>query len=47
MLGDRKKLTGSFYKISQAARSYRGKMLGLYVIHLFCMAIMEFYDIRG
>ena len=41
------KLVGSFYNISPAASSYRWKMLGLCAIHLFWLAIMELYDIKG
>ena len=42
-----RKLAGSFYEISLASSSYRGKILVLCAIHLFCLAIMEFYDIKG
>ena len=42
-----RKLAGSFYQIPLAASSYREEMLGLCVIHLFCLAIMEFYDIKA
>jgi hypothetical protein len=35
---------GSFCEINKIAGSYRGELLGLLVIHVFILAVCEFYD---
>ena len=41
----RKQLICSFYEHSPKAGSYRGELLGLCAIHLFLLALEEFYDL--
>lgn len=39
--------TSSFCESSKYAGSYRGELLGLLAIHVFLLAITEFYDLRN
>ena len=38
-------LRGSFFKISLSASTYRGKLLGLVVIHTLALAVIQFYKL--
>ena len=42
-----KHLVGSFWEKSSSASSYRAELLGLCSLHLFALALAEFYTISG
>jgi hypothetical protein len=40
-------LAGSFWEKSPLASSYRAKLLGLCLLHIFALALLEFYKVSG
>ncbi len=42
-----KHLVGSFWEKSPSASSYRAELLGLCLLHLFALALSEFYKVSG
>jgi hypothetical protein len=42
----KKTLRGSFYKVSLAAGSYCGELLGLVAIHTLILAVAEYYQLE-
>jgi hypothetical protein len=42
-----KRLVGSFWEKSSLVSSYRAELLGLCSLHLFALALSEFYTISG
>ncbi len=42
-----KRVVGSFWEKSPSASSYRAELFALYFLHLFALALSEFYKVSG